>query len=863
MNWQPEVQGITKVVDALGGIKEFQYDNDQRLTAIETFKGRYGVSPFARHSMTRYFLASNHSCDKHNLLTKTFEDHTGRMQEAHSYWYDSSGNVISERLFGNLSGHSPISPTVDGSGHPPQNGCENYGTRYVYTQDSLHLPIEEESDNGKKIITQYFHQSTLVTSKLLLDHNRIIRREFFEYNDLNVVSKTIIDDGSTADKDDLTGVTQRKITYTFSKMTAPYGLVERKEEKYLDLATGQEKLLETTFYTYSKKGRLLQKDYYDAEHVHRYSLTWAYDPHGNITRETNALGHATVFRYDANDNLIFKQSEADTFYTEYQYDYSNRLISEKETHSDGNVFVVSHRYDYLHNRVATVDAYGNETRYIYDDLSRLIEVISPAVVDEEGHFASPIQKADYNVYNLKTYDKDVLGRVTHTEYNIRGKPVTIRYPDGTLESFVYNLEGTLQKATAANGTFTQYSYDILGRVTQEETYSSNNELLTTKTAKYNGFHQIQSTDAEGIVTEYRYDGAGRLICTQVGDQQEEIEYDALGRIKKVKKFFSEKFSAQVFEYDQLNRLLEERIEDHLGNILNKVSYVLDARGNRLKVINGTSITTMAYNGHNQLIETRDALGHSTYVHYNHHFRNEFGQNVLQVITTDPLGNQTLQTYDSLKRVVRVEHKNLMGQQTALQELFYDRAGNRTKTIDFVIINSVCQKQIVTTWEYNSVNQLIHLTEAVGTPEQKDTRYTYNEFGQKSILQKPDGVEIYYTYDPHGLLQTITSSDDTLHYHYLYNKNHLPIEVTDQLTAKTTTRTYDRNSLLINEELAHGHPIQYTYDRMGRVQTVALSEEISWQYSYDAAFLRQVDRFEQKNVLYSHVYKELRCLRTAH
>ncbi len=847
----PTERSMTKVTDARGGKTEYEYDEEQRLTGVTKFLGRYGGQPFQKYSMVRYYLGSPHNINKGNLLTKTFEEGSGWMTEAEAYWYDSFGNVSATRLFGNLSGHSNLSVQVGGDGYPHSSG-ESYGKGFQYSQEN-HLLLMEEEDNGKKILYSYLPKTDLIATKLTLDRDRVIQREFYEYNDLHVLSKTTIDDGKGSNPNDFAGVTERRITYTYTRHAAPYGLVERKEEKYLDLSTGQEKLLNRIDYSYSPQGRLEREDHSDCNGQYAYSLEWKYDAHGNVTQEIDPLKHITSKQYDANDNLIVKHCYSDPFYTQYEYDYCNRLISEKEIYFDGTCFATYHRYDYLHNRTATIDHFGNETRYVYDDLSRLIETISPPV--SEGN---AVHRYSYDIYGNKTQTIDPNGNVTKTSYNIHGKPATVQYSNGTVEKFIYNFDGTLQKAIASNGTYTLYSYDVQGRVLAEEIYSSNSQFLNRKSATYSAFHKTSSTDGEGNVTYYRYDGAGRPSATLCGDREENYTYDSLGRLEKTITFYSaDQATVKVLGYDFLNRVIEERIEDFLGNTLHKVQYAYDSRGNKTEVRQftdaGVSVTKMEYNGRNQLTKTTDALGNCTHISYDYKFHNDRNQNVLQTITTDPLGNQTFQTHDALGSIVQIEKRNGINISIACQEMCYDLAGNRVKTTETVFVGDVPQRKVSTTWEYNSVNQVTHLTEAVGTLEQKHTRYSYNSFGQKSALIKPDGVIIHYAYDPIGLLKEIASTD--IDYIYTYNCNHQPVLVDDRIQATQTVREYDQNGNLIKEILAHGQTIEYTYDRKGRVTTASTADDLSWQYTYDAAFLRQIDRLRQGEIAYSHHYTD--------
>ena len=99
----------------------------------------------------------------------------------------------------------------------------------------------------------------------------------------------IKDDGSDRSAENLSNITERKITYITPKRHFPVGLPKIIVEKYLE--GGQEIDLKKIECHYDSAGNLNREDHYDAHRHHCYSLTWTYDSFGNVIEETNALGH--------------------------------------------------------------------------------------------------------------------------------------------------------------------------------------------------------------------------------------------------------------------------------------------------------------------------------------------------------------------------------------------------------------------------------------------------------------------------------------------------------------------------------------------------------------------------------------------
>ena len=125
---------------------------------------------------------------------------------------------------------------------------------------------------------------------------------------------------------------------------------------------------------------------------------------------------------------------------------------------------------------------------------------------------------------------DARGHEISKRFNARNQVISIAYPDGGSERFVYNLDGTLAYQTNQENSTTTYSYDFLGRITSET-----NALGHTTTYTYDAFNLINIVDAEGNTTTYTYDGAGRKISEELAGEIIEYSYDPLNRLYCTKK----------------------------------------------------------------------------------------------------------------------------------------------------------------------------------------------------------------------------------------------------------------------------------------------------------------------------------------
>jgi len=223
-------------------------------------------------------------------------------------------------------------------------------------------------------------------------------------------------------------------------------------------------------------------------HQTNVTTQYAYDPLGNRTVITNALGYTTTFSYDALDRLVAQadplgntpqygydvlgnrtvMTDANNEVTLYTYDVLNRLTVINYT---ADQTTVQYAYDKVGNRTVMTDSVG-VTRYTYDDLYRLTNVVDP--------YSQAI-----------TYTYDAVGSRTN-----------LFYPDGRVVTYTYDALNLMSGVIDWSGGTTAYAYDAANR------------LITT-------------TLPNGVRTVYAYDDASRLMRlthTRLGDSATLADY---------------------------------------------------------------------------------------------------------------------------------------------------------------------------------------------------------------------------------------------------------------------------------------------------------------------------------------------------
>ncbi len=827
-----EVGKRTHVFDVYGNRTVYHYSYDHVLKKIERFEGTDRLL-----NSEVFVWGERGGPDAGNLLCKVFYDKSGQPLMARRFSYDPSGNVSEDTLYGTLSGRAGPSLHIDEKGFPEDNGVEHYSKRFTYSEDDLLL--SEREDNGREVRYTYLPQTSLLLSKLTYYAQQLCLRESFEYSEENLLVRIIREDGSERH------IEERALR----RANAFQGLPLEVFEKYGE--NGREQLLKRTILNYSKQGQLTRKDIFDANNKFRYNLLFTYDEKGRLIKETNPIGQAATTEYNANNQKISFRDYHGQHVQRMSYDKRGQLAAVTQSTPNGEARTIQSHYNKIGQEIRSIDAYGNATQNSYDPLGRLLSKTLPAVEETYGYVQQPTETYQYDGAGNRICTINPNGAETITRFNIYGKPLEITYPDGGVERFFYNLDGSLQEAIDPLGMITRYTYDVFGRLTDKMIFGPGETFFKRETCRYNAFHLLEQWNSAGQVTRYTYDGAGRKISETSDEITTTYAYDSLG-------FTCREECGDLIKHtsrDLLGRPLLERIEDQNGTLFEQTETAYDAWGNKKTIrrsVDGyLAVEAFAFDAFNRPITQVDALGQTTRITYNDHFRNAHGQYVLQKTHTDPSGIQTIETYDALQRLAVAEKKNSFGELLGREEYFYDPGGNRCRQVSTIPQRD---ETVTTLWTYSPQGRQVGLTEGAMGPEQRDTHYSYNARGQVDTIRTASGVELHHTYNGVGQLVALQSTDGTISYTYENDPLGRLVQSRDEKTGRTTHRTYDFAGRLLSETLANGLTIENSYDALGRRTAFTLPDQSSIEYSYDAFHLSSVTRLNrQRQKRYTHRY----------
>lgn len=773
------------------------------------------------------------------LAYKMLRDGKGKPISCNLYVYDDQGNIIEEKLLGNLTGLGSITlrdkqrllaesaPFSQHNTAPVPDLSESFGKRCRYSGLPFNLLLEESDDSGLRCVYEYLLGTDLPVCIWNYDQDRLLSTKTYVYNKDHVLIRETTDDGLACLIKDITPIEE-----------APYiGMPKVILEKYLDQS--QEKLLKKTVLQYGAGGRIEQKDIYDADDVFCYSLKMRYDQKGRLIASTNAIGQEAISRYDECGRLVYHKDFSGRLETINRYDYSNCLYEKEEIGFDGRRQIIRYKYDKKQNLVGEIDACGQETLYICDTLGRRTETHFP-----DGS----VHKTTYDGAGNPAIVTDAEEGVTETTYTLYRKPGLVTHPDGTQEKYTYTAAGHPKTHVDQRGILTSYEVDVLGRITRK-TISSTNGVLAEEHFEYQGSQLICKTDAEGSKTLYRYDGAGRKIAEECNNEVIGFSYDRQGRLHTIQTGDL----LTIREYNLLGRLVEEREESTSGILHASKTFELDSAGNQIIVVQGDIRNEFAYDSANRLVRKQDALGNVETISYDEGFINDARQKVLCKTHVDPIGLQIIEVYDIMGRVASIEIKK--DKTLSIEKNRYSPAGRLIERCNTITYSENVSHDVHTRWRHDQMGKIIELIEAAETMDARITRHEYGVCGELVQTIKPDGVMLTYQYHDLGFLAAIDSSDGSVHHRMQCNRLGSLIE-TDGVK-----RTVDTKGRILTESFARGFALQNLYDARGRRVACRIPEAnclIETEYNASSR-KRTVRKNLQGEELYSHTYLERNLL----
>jgi RHS repeat-associated protein len=632
---------LTSHTDARGNTTTYQYDNKGNLTQVVDRMGFVTTHSYD----ARGLRISTADC---RLLTTTYGyDLRGRrtletdsLGHSANYGYDTDGNRTSEMRFRTgPTGPEPVSllRLFDANGAPLwEVDGEGYSELRSYASNGL--PSRVTDRNGNLVTRRYTDTGSLFEAEIHEDGSEI-RNQFDVLG--NLLATTDRDGNAQRMAYDAIGRVTRLVSETGATTLLAYDAGGRITQVTHDDGT-------TVSLTWDAFGRITEL----ADPLGGHTIR-AYDANGNLVSETDANGNTTQHFYDANDRRI-RTRYADG--SEISLAYLAGCEDELASVTDENGLVTRFEYDALRQLTAVVDATGGRTEYGYDEVGNRTSMrdssgrVTTYAYDRagrrtettysDGAFEDLAADGNGNVTARQSsqgassglppsalaYDGD--DQLTRRESRLAGMaPIvhTFEYsPAGKRtraggDTYAYDARGRLIRETKQNGQVLTYTYDSLDRRASLTTSAG------TVQYGYDTANRVTSLTAAAATTTFGYDAAGnRISVARPNGTTTRYAYDERNRVIRVQHFDGTGALASSFDYtlgaagerlrvvesgpatrgrtidygyDNVYRLIEERIDDAGTSDDRVIAYEYDARGTRTRRIAtvGPRVATTTYN----------------------------------------------------------------------------------------------------------------------------------------------------------------------------------------------------------------------------------------------------------------------------
>jgi len=566
-------------------------------------------------------------------------------------------------------------------------------------------------------------------------------------------------------------------------------------------------------YEYNAWGDLTRE--YDPDHP-AYQTTYEYDERGFRSAMVDALGRRTEYTHDALGRLLI---ETDALGQQTLRTYEGDNVVEMETGR-------------------TAGQSGRITRYVYDDVDRLLQTIR---VDADGS-EQIVSTNAYDSAGRPISRTNALGQATSYTYDAHGNPDEQRVPYTGGESVtrtIYNDQNQMIEQIDPHGVRTITEYDYLDRPYRIiEAAGTEVERITTNTYDTEGqvIATTRQSGGETLVTQTTYDLLGRVIATH-GDRVHPMSFEYNVRDELIAQINGEGERTE-FEYDAYGRRTLTRTGFDNPHGVTEVQVIYDLAGQVLSTIDGEGHHThYAY----------DVLGRQT--------AESFPLNPQQTVPpnwwTDWNWTRSAATYDPWGQVI--EAGDAAG---AVVTAVYDHFGRK--------IQETNATGLTVTLVYNALDQVVAVqyppvsTDDTGQATQQV--YQYDPLNSSLLLAVTDraGNTTQYTYDARFQQATQTTSLGATT-HFAYDELGRRIAVTDQLGHRTETFYNQSNDVIaiihpdheegVKERITHYeynaagdrireygagvYPIHYTYDAAGRLIAMTDGNGSVTQWTYNS------------------------------
>ena len=476
----PSEQGlILRQSDVLGRLTQLQYDNQGNLTGINAAEN-FGVT----YSYDERGNLVSQINPLGNEVKFTYEPNYDKLQTV----IDARGNNLSYSY--NEQGNLTAITYEDGS-------SENF------TVDEQGNTVESINRRGIAIGYEYN------------DLGQVTRVDYqggsadtYTYDDTGRLTSTTDASGTTlieydADNSNLiakiTYPTGRSLAYTYDEVGRRTQMVDQN---------GSE-----VNYSYDGLGRLASL----TDETGSLIVSYTYDEAGRLAREDNGNGTYTTYTYDLAGQLLNLANYAvdDSINSSYVYTYDNLGRQISVTDLDGEW---TYEYDAASQLTGAVFTSNNpeienqDLTYVYDAAGNRIRTINNGVTTEyqtnnlNQYTSAGTVNYQYDLDGNLIYKSDGVNSWSYT-YDDQDRLISVLEADGSLTEYEYDIFGN-RIASVYNSERTEYLVDPFGYGDVVGEYDGNGNL----TAEYtHGIGLVSRTDSSNVAAYYDFNATGSAV----------------------------------------------------------------------------------------------------------------------------------------------------------------------------------------------------------------------------------------------------------------------------------------------------------------------------------------------------------------
>ncbi len=558
------------------------------------------------------------------------------------------------------------------------------------------------------------------------------------------------------------------------------------------------------------------------------SVSYGYDPSGNLISFTDASGEQTTFEYSTDGMLskIYYPTDPVIPFVQNLYDSIGKVITQTDAENHVYMYYFSGfraeeenpdgkskiwEFDNFGRTLAFFDALGNATRRVYDSSGRQVRFIYPLhneiqyeydakhniLVERKipvpGALEPPVEKVFtyHPVLNLPVSRTDTLGRVTNYSYDNNGNLLKVQYPAVNSirpeTNFVYNTHGQLTAITDSEGKVIQIDYDPVTGDLVSSINDPGGENIQVTFAYDAAGNNTGMTDPNGNTTEFNCNSLGKItsfILPGPFNYQGQFVYDKIGNLTQILR--QDNTPGNTWQNWFRTYTPSFKTASTVDPENDTTRYEYDMVGRLWKVTDSENNTTeFIYDDAGRLVQKKNAdnITEEAYT---------YTSNGQRASITDGNGNTSFFRYDGLGRLKEKEYPD-----STVEVFQYDAADN--------LVRKQTRAGDIISFIYDSLNRPVSKTNS-----EKTVRYELDQNGRLTSVQ--DGaVSLVYSYDNARRLIRVERSD-----------------------GKAIDKEYDNAGNLTKLVYPDGYFLTYTYDGLNRLQQILeMGTTVLVSYQYDS------------------------------